>query len=159
MIITSLCVQFFLSLERLCGKSVEACCVSSVHDWKPGSGVFFHMLINFLGDGRLYCFVNLVEVEVFVFWCQKFGLLSEARSGRRRLCDWSKNRSCIWELALILRLCVKLGLGHLIAVGVDWDVLAVVVSDGALGGGKVVLGRSVSVINFPFRWVVPGWCC
>ena len=42
-------------------------------------------------------------------------------------------------MTLILWLNVELGLEHLIAVGVDWDVLAVVVSDGALDGGKVVL--------------------
>ena len=38
-----------------------------------------------------------------------------------------------------MRVCIKLGLGHLIAVGVDEDVLTVVVRDGALDGGKVVL--------------------
>jgi hypothetical protein len=38
-----------------------------------------------------------------------------------------------------MRLCIELGLGHLIAVGVDEDVLTVVVRDGALDGGKVVL--------------------
>ena len=42
-------------------------------------------------------------------------------------------------MALILRLCIELGLEHLIAVGVDEDVLTVVVRDGALDGGKVVL--------------------
>ena len=42
-----------------------------------------------------------------------------------------------------MRLIVELGLEHLIAVGVDWDVLAVVVSDGALVDGKVVIGRRV----------------
>jgi hypothetical protein len=44
---------------------------------------------------------------------------------------------------LILRLLFELWLEYLIAVGVDWDVLAAVVSDGALGDGKVVLACRV----------------
>ena len=35
-------------------------------------------------------------------------------------------------MTLIWRLCIDLGLGHLLAVGADKDVLAVVVRDGAL---------------------------
>ena len=42
-------------------------------------------------------------------------------------------------MALILRLCIELGLEHLIALGDDWDVLAVVVGVCAHDGGEVVL--------------------
>ena len=42
-------------------------------------------------------------------------------------------------MTLIERLRIGLGLGHLLAVGADEDVLAVVVRDDALDGGQVVL--------------------
>ena len=68
----------------------------------------------------------------FEIWRLKFGLLSEAGLGRMLLCDWSRNRSCIRGVTLIWGLCFDLVLGHLLAVGADEDVLAVVVRDGAL---------------------------
>ena len=45
----------------------------------------------------------------------------------------------MWGVALLVRLLVGLGLVHLLAVGGDEDVLTVVVDDGALEVGQVVV--------------------